>query len=49
MIIYAATNTKKALMMERGKERRFDQQGAQGERDSIVLGAIKLGYCKNLK
>jgi hypothetical protein len=49
MIIYTTTNQKQALMMEKGKERRFDRGGAREERDSIILGAIKLGYCKNLK
>jgi hypothetical protein len=49
MISYATTNQKQALMIERGKEMRFDWGGAQGESDSIVLGAIKLGYYKNLK
>jgi hypothetical protein len=33
--------------MEEGKERRFDQGGAQGKCDSIVLGAIKLVYHEN--
>jgi hypothetical protein len=49
MNIYATTNQKQALMMEKGKERRFDRGGACGEHDSLVLGVIKLGYCKNLK
>ncbi len=47
-IINAATK-KQVLMMEKGKERRFDQGGARWERYSIVLGVIELGYCKNLK
>jgi hypothetical protein len=45
---YATTNQKQVLMMEKGKERRFDWGGARGGRDSIVLGVIELGYCKNL-
>ncbi len=48
MIIYASTNQKQTVMMEKGKERKFDRGGVWGERDSIVLGAIELVYCKNL-
>jgi hypothetical protein len=35
-------------MIEKGKERRFDRGGARGEHDSIILGAIELGYYKNV-
>jgi hypothetical protein len=37
---------KQVLMMEMRKERRFDWGGAQEDCDSIVLGAIELGYYK---
>ncbi len=34
---------KQAVIMEKGKERRFDQGGAWGERDSIVFGGNRVG------
>jgi hypothetical protein len=40
-------NQKHVGMMEEGKEMRFNWQGARGKHNSIVLGAIKLGYHRN--
>ncbi len=50
MIIYARTNQKQVLIMEKGKERRFDQAGhVGGAQFHPFWGESSWGVAKNLK
>ncbi len=47
--MYTTTNQKHMGAMEEGQDRTREWQGAEGRRDSIILGAMKLGGGKKLK